>query len=126
MDSVDYLHETEQIAHRDLKLENILLDAKNNIKITDFGACVELYLRPGLLSTYIGTESYMAPEIIEEKSYDGKQIDMYSIGVIHFIMATGRFPFKRANDSDFYFNLIKNGKRDEFFALHNDNLSTEF
>jgi len=72
------------VVHRDLKLENILVDDNMNLKVADFGFAT--YKKINKLSSYRGTMTYMAPEIKEGKVYDGKQIDMFSTGVILFII----------------------------------------
>jgi len=91
--ALEYLHE-KNIVHRDLKPENLLLASKENcwdLKIADFGlACVigdeKLYLR-------CGSPGYVAPELLQEKGYDC-QADMFSVGVIFYIILTGRPLFK--------------------------------
>ena len=81
--SLDYMHNLRCV-HRDLKLENILVDDNLNLKIADFGfAC---YKSIDQLKSYRGTMTYMAPEIKEGKTYDGTQVDLFSIGVIIFII----------------------------------------
>ena len=72
------------VVHRDLKLENILVDETMNLKVADFGFAT--YKKINKLQSYRGTMTYMAPEIKEGKTYDGKQIDMFSVGVILFII----------------------------------------
>ena len=72
------------VVHRDLKLENILVDDMMNLKVADFGFAT--YKKINKLQSYRGTMTYMAPEIKEGKTYDGKQIDMFSVGVILFII----------------------------------------
>jgi len=76
--------QSKGVVHRDLKLENILVDEMMNLKVADFGFAT--YKKINKLQSYRGTMTYMAPEIKEGKVYDGKQIDMFSIGVILFII----------------------------------------
>jgi len=92
------------VVHRDLKLENILVDDLMNLKVADFGFAT--YRKIEKLQSYRGTMTYMAPEIKEGKTYDGKQIDMFSIGVILFIIIQGIFPFKEAKKDEYFYNLI--------------------
>lgn len=73
-----------KIAHRDLKLENILVDCDLNLKIADFGYAS--FQKTDMLSSYRGTFTYMAPEIKEGKQYVGSQVDIFSSGVILFIL----------------------------------------
>ena len=88
VDCLQYLHEDEQIVHRDLKLENIMLDENYTLKIVDFGGCsAQTDHDISKLTSYTGTQSYMAPEIRESKVYNGKQIDLFSVGVIMFILS---------------------------------------
>jgi serine/threonine protein kinase len=71
--------------------------------------------------------TYMAPEIKEGKTYDGKQIDMFSTGVILFIIVQGIFPFKEAKKDEYFYNLIINGKLDQYWQkVGGQNLSPEF
>ena len=70
--------------HRDLKLENILLDENMNLKVADYGFATQKHINK--LQSYRGTKTYMAPEIKEGKNYNGKKIDMFSTGVILWIL----------------------------------------
>ena len=72
------------MVHRDLKLENILVDENMNLKVADFGFATFKHVNK--LQSYRGTMTYMAPEIKEGKTYDGRQIDIFSTGVILFII----------------------------------------
>lgn len=84
LDTLDYLQET-RTAHRDIKLENILVDKKTlSLKLADFGFAAQKQV--DCLSSYRGTFTYMAPEIKECKTYSGFKADMFSIGVVLFIM----------------------------------------
>ena len=74
----------KNVVHRDHKLENILVDEQLNLKIADFGFAT--YKKIDRLKSYRGTMTYMAPEIKEGKTYDGRQIDIFSTGVILFII----------------------------------------
>ncbi|XP_036354873.1 testis-specific serine/threonine-protein kinase 4-like [Octopus sinensis] len=89
--AVDYLH-SQNITHRDLKLENLLLDQNYNIKITDFGF-VTSNKKCELSQTYCGTKSYASPEILRGEPYDPRKADTWAIGVILYIMGTSRMPF---------------------------------
>ena len=82
-----------KIHHRDLKLENILLDRESaQIKLADFGLAA---LQPSgrFLSTPCGSPQYAAPEVLSSRPYDGGQADVWSCGIILYIMLTGRPPF---------------------------------
>ena len=84
-----------KICHRDIKADNILLDEKYNIKIADFGLSGFTYGNNGkiLQKERVGTEQYMAPEVIEKKEYDGEKADIFSTGVLIFNILTGKIPF---------------------------------
>jgi len=113
------------VVHRDLKLENILVDDSMNLKVADFGFAT--YKKINKLNSYRGTMTYMAPEIKEGKTYDGKQIDMFSTGVILFIIVQGIFPFKEAKKDEYFYNLILQGKLDQYWQkVGGQNLTPEF
>ncbi|XP_014825020.1 PREDICTED: hormonally up-regulated neu tumor-associated kinase homolog [Poecilia mexicana] len=94
LSAVEHLHR-HGIVHRDLKIENFLLDEHNNIKIVDFGLSNTLKsdsLSLELLNTQCGSPAYAAPELLAHKKYDSK-VDVWSIGVSMFAMLTGTLPF---------------------------------
>ena len=98
--ATEYCHSVN-VAHRDLKLENILLDESNNVKLIDFGfsTCMPADKRT---CTFCGTPSYMAPEIISRREYAGPPVDVWALGVLLYAMLCGCFPFKGSCDSDLY------------------------
>ena len=112
IDVMGYM-QSKGVVHRDLKLENILVDDNMNLKVADFGFAT--YKKINKLSSYRGTMTYMAPEIKEGKIYDGKQIDMFSTGVILFIIVQGIFPFKEAKKDEYFYNLILTGKLETYW-----------
>jgi 5'-AMP-activated protein kinase catalytic alpha subunit len=80
------------VVHRDIKLENILLDATNNMKLIDFGLAA--FYAPGKkLRVHCGSPSYAAPEIVARKLYEGPPVDVWSLGVVLFAMMAGFLPF---------------------------------
>ncbi|XP_036284212.1 serine/threonine-protein kinase SIK3 isoform X1 [Pipistrellus kuhlii] len=80
------------IVHRDLKAENLLLDANLNIKIADFGFS-NLFTPGELLKTWCGSPPYAAPELFEGKEYDGPKVDIWSLGVVLYVLVCGALPF---------------------------------
>lgn len=112
------------ISHRDLKLENILIDQTLSIKIADFGFATE---NPGLLESYKGTPVYMAPEIILGQKYSGFKADLFSAGVILFTLARGIFPFMNSNENDqFYVHLLKKNYGVYWEQVQANDASAEF
>src|SRR3982750_3727436 len=79
VEGIDYLHK-KNIAHRDIKLENILLDESNTIKIIDFGFSI-IMQKDKLLNVFCGTPSYMSPELATKKDYHGWHADIWALGV---------------------------------------------
>jgi len=95
---VEYISKLN-VVHRDLKPENLLLDHKMNIKIVDFG--LSNTYRPGeLLKTACGSPCYAAPEMIAGKKYEGPKADLWSCGVILYILLSGKPPFYGRGDKD--------------------------
>ncbi|XP_077238279.1 CBL-interacting protein kinase 21 [Tasmannia lanceolata] len=100
IDAVDYCH-GRGVYHRDLKPENLLLDSKGNLKVSDFG--LSILRKPGdLLSTACGSPSYVAPEVIANKNYEGSAADVWSCGVILFELLAGYLPFEDRNLMNLY------------------------
>ncbi|CAL8254107.1 unnamed protein product [Merluccius merluccius] len=94
--AVRYLHH-KNIVHRDLKCENILLTVDNQVKISDFGFGRILGEHPELSSTYCGSSAYASPEVVLGLQYDPKKSDIWSMGVVLYVMLTGCMPY---DDSD--------------------------
>ncbi|CAJ2661816.1 unnamed protein product [Trifolium pratense] len=108
IDGVSYCH-NKGVFHRDLKLENVLLDAKGNIKITDFNlsALPQHCRADGLLHTTCGSPNYVAPEILANRGYDGAKSDIWSCGVILYVILTGYLPFDDRNLAVLYQKIFK-------------------
>ncbi|KAK2950859.1 putative CBL-interacting protein kinase 23 [Blattamonas nauphoetae] len=103
---VDFCHQNG-ICHRDLKPENLLLDEKGVLKITDFGLCALSDADNVLLKTQCGTPNYTAPEILIGGQYDGKPTDVWSCGIILFVMLAGYLPFEEDNNIELFRKIKK-------------------
>ncbi|KAF5459168.1 hypothetical protein F2P56_023146 [Juglans regia] len=96
IDAVAHCH-NKGVYHRDLKPENLLLDACGNIKVLDFGLSALPQQGVGLLRTTCGTPNYVAPEVLRNQGYDGGASDVWSCGVILYVLLTGYLPFDEIN-----------------------------
>ncbi|XP_075398363.1 serine/threonine-protein kinase SIK1 isoform X1 [Tenrec ecaudatus] len=95
LSAVEYCH-SHHIVHRDLKTENLLLDSNMDIKLADFG--FGNFYKPGeALSTWCGSPPYAAPEVFEGKEYEGPQLDIWSLGVVLYVLVCGSLPFDGPN-----------------------------
>ncbi|XP_023644779.1 CBL-interacting serine/threonine-protein kinase 23 isoform X2 [Capsella rubella] len=108
INAVDYCH-SRGVYHRDLKPENLLLDASGALKVSDFGlsALPQQVREDGLLHTTCGTPNYVAPEVINNKGYDGAKADLWSCGVILFVLMAGYLPFEDSNLTSLYKKIFK-------------------
>jgi hypothetical protein len=112
MKGLKYCH-SQNVCHRDLKPENLLLDANGLLKISDFGLSA-MYTgsdtdegRATLLHTTCGTPNYVAPEVLADKGYDGRAADIWSAGVILFVLMAGYLPFDEPHMSKLFAKIQK-------------------
>ncbi|PIA30173.1 hypothetical protein AQUCO_05700105v1 [Aquilegia coerulea] len=108
INAVDYCH-SRGVCHRDLKPENLLLDANGALKVSDFGlsALPQQVREDGLLHTTCGTPNYVAPEVVNSKGYDGAKADLWSCGVILYVLMAGYLPFEDSNLMALYKKIFK-------------------
>ena len=141
VEALGHMHD-RGIVHRDLKLENVLLTSDFGIKLADFGFAKKLNVSAGpgdkngqptgsqacLLRSKKGTMTYMAPEIKLGRKYDGKQVDIFYLGVVLFIIVVGIFPFQQARTDDYFYKMLLNGQTQKYWSkLDPENkLSVEF
>ncbi|RYC61537.1 hypothetical protein CHU98_g4669 [Xylaria longipes] len=96
--AVSYVHQ-QSCVHRDLKLENILLDKHENVKLVDFGFTREYEGKSNYLQTFCGTICYSAPEMLKGEKYAGEKVDVWSLGVILYALLCGELPFDEDDDN---------------------------
>ncbi|KAJ2707755.1 hypothetical protein FB645_000528 [Coemansia sp. IMI 203386] len=121
-EGIAHLH-SMGVCHRDIKAENMLLDARNTIKITDFGVAdvfrVAWEQRIHKSRGLCGSEPYIAPEMFSGKSYDGRKVDVWSAAIVYYTMVYNGIPWRIAKDEDTnyarFIDAMRNGRDYEGF-----------
>jgi serine/threonine protein kinase len=121
VDAVAYLH-GKGMAHLDVKLENILLDSKFEIKLADFGFS-RVFYEDQLINERVGTPDYWSPDQIEQTFFNGLQSDVFSLGMAIFMLVAGRMPFESASKDDEYYVHFYNANEEEFWQMHEEEMN---
>ena len=106
--ALNYCH-TKHICHRDIKLENIIIEEKEdelNVKLIDFGFASAV-VKNKMLNFFCGTPSYMPPEIVQKKDYLGLNSDIWCLGILLYTLCCGSFPFRGVNEKELYSKIVK-------------------
>lgn len=119
IDAVKYCHK-KGIVHRDIKLENILIDENMNIKLTDFGLSV-LKRQNEYFYDEVGTPRYTAPEILSGEGYN-ESVDVWGIGIILFLLLTGKYPFDGSNRKNIFTRISEKRIDYSYYDLDDDEI----
>ena len=123
LDGLEAIHNLN-ICHRDIKLNNIMLGENGyTIKFSNFWMTTE---NQGKLQDFLETSYYIAPEILLRRPYNGKSADIFSLGIVLFILVTGKLPFKMALPNDNLYKYISRGDYVEFWKRKKVNISPSF
>ncbi len=101
--AIQYCH-SKGVSHRDIKMDNIIIDRQLNVKLIDFG--FGAYINDKV-SVFCGTPSYMCPEIVSKTPYYGHHADMWALGILFYTLHAGDYPFRGSNDRELYKKIQK-------------------
>lgn len=118
IDAIEYLHKNE-IAHRDIKPDNIMLDKDYCLKLADFGCAIK-FTNGEMLKSSAGTSAYFPPEILAGLEYDAKAMDLFAAAIILFCLVIGHRPFEKATVEDSLYNCIIRRNFDSFWKKHEE------
>ena len=111
--AVHYCH-VNHIVHRDIKVENILLDSNWRVKLADFGFS-SIYKQGELLDIWCGSPQYCAPELYKAQLYDGPKVDIWSLGVVLYVLVCGYLPFEAQQFTKLRSQVISGSYKIPFF-----------
>ena len=104
--ALNFIH-SHNIIHRDIKLDNILIDLDNNIRVCDFGVSRQIDPKTDIMHEQCGTPAYMAPELLMGYGYTGFNADLWSAGVVLYAMLSGTVPFRGNNVKDVHMAIVR-------------------